>query len=439
MQKVLFFLLFLCAVGLWTWGGTVLNKKISQDIGKDSLFWKTENATLLSIAGFFAFIYLLSGMWNLRLVILFLVAGQLSLLMALVLNSLLGSQGEKFSSRVFAGGGELGLRYPKTSLVAMAILTLLLIVYLIAAGIIHFRYPWRSPALVSAAVKYTLLYFISSYPFLMTEVVAEITSEDLDEDTRQGMFIGQMTGLIPTALFAALALWAFGTGGADMPVSLGSLSHSFSWKVTLLLVAYFALLILLPYFIGTQRGKRKRLALLQKRQEYMRSLADILESPSGSLYVPKLTALSDQVATERQTIEQNHQLMLLDDWKTKGSADFPESTAPLVEAFRHSRELDPRCKFFDYLTKLQTDLQEIIADLQARPAATIEDAAGKWSKTYETRHTQLGEEIKGATTARPLVTVAVGTVATAIVSPILAGVGKAAWAWIAAAYGLKGQ
>ena len=92
--------------------------------------------------------------------------------------------------------------------------------------------------------------------------------------------------------------------------------------------------------------------------------------------------------------------MLLDDWKTNRPADFPEKTAPLVEAYRHSRELDPRCKFFDYLTKFQTDLQEIIADLQARPPETLEDAAAKWSKTYETRHAQLGEEIKGATTAQ---------------------------------------
>ena len=439
MHKLLFFLMFLCAIGLWIWGGNALNKRISRDIGKDSLFWKTETATLLSNAGFFAFIYLLCGMWNLGLVILFVVAGQLSIIMALVLNSLLGSQGEKFTSRVFAGGGELGMKYPKFSRFALAMLVVLLIAYLIAAGIIHFRYPWESPVLVAASVKYTLLFFIGSYPFLFTEVIATITSENLDEDTRQGIFISQMTAVIPTALFAALALWAFGAGGVDLPASLGNLSHSFSLRITLILVAYFGGLILLPYFIGTQRGKRKRLALLHERQEYVRTLADILESPAGSRYVPKLTELHDQVAAERETVKQNHQLMLLDDWKTNKPADFPEQAAPLVEAFRHSRDLDPRSKFFDYLTKFENELQEIIDDLKVRPPETVEDAAAKWSKTYETRHAQLGEEIKGATSAAPLVTVAVGTVATAIVSPILAGVGKAAWSWISAAYGLKVQ
>ena len=222
MHKILFFLMFLCAVGLWMWGGNYLNKKISQDIGKDSLFWKTESATLLSNAGFFVFIYLLSGMWNLRLVILFVVAGQLSIIMALVLNSLLGSQGEKFTSRVFAGGGELGMRYPKFSMFALAVVSLMLVAYLIAAGIVHFRYPWDSPVLVSAAVKYTLLFFIGSYPFLITEIIATVTSENLDEDTRQGIFISQMTGLIPTALFAALALWAFGVGEPTCRSRLGT-------------------------------------------------------------------------------------------------------------------------------------------------------------------------------------------------------------------------
>jgi hypothetical protein len=222
-------------------------------------------------------------------------------------------------------------------------------------------------------------------------------------------------------------------------VSVGTLSHSFSLKITLIIVAYFACLILIPYFIGTQRGKRKRLALLHERQEYVRTLADVLETPGGLRYIPKLTALRDQIAAEGETVKQSHKLMLLDEWQTKSPSDFPEQTAPLVEAFRHSRDLDPRSKFCDFLSKFDSELQEIIDDLQARPPETLEDAAAKWSKTYETRHTQLGEEIKGATSAAPFVTVAVGTIATAIVSPILAGVGKSAWAWISAAYGLKGQ
>ena len=70
MHKLLFFLVFLCAVGLWMWGGSVLNKEVIRDVGKDSLFRNTETM-LLSNAALFVFIYLLSGMWNLRLVMLF--------------------------------------------------------------------------------------------------------------------------------------------------------------------------------------------------------------------------------------------------------------------------------------------------------------------------------------------------------------------------------
>src|ERR1035441_3551964 len=91
--------------------------------------------------------------------------------------------------------------------------TALPISYLIAAGIIHFRYPWGSPVLVAASVKYTLLCFIGTYPLLLTTIIGIITSENLDEDTRQGVFISQMTAVIPTALYVALALWAFGVGG----------------------------------------------------------------------------------------------------------------------------------------------------------------------------------------------------------------------------------
>jgi hypothetical protein len=293
--------------------------------------------------------------------------------------------------------------------------------------------------LVAASVKYTLLCFIGTYPLLLTTIIGIITSENLDEDTRQGVFISQMTAVIPTALYVALALWAFGVGGADLPVSFGNLSHSFSLRTTLILIAYFGGLVLLPYFIGTQRGKRKRLGLLHEKQEYMRTLADILESPAASRYVSKLTALRDQAAAEREALKQSHQLMLLDESATSSPADFPEQATPLVKAYRLSRDLDPRSKFFDYLAQFENQLEEIISDLQARPPATMEDAAAKWSKLYERNNAQLAKEIKRTTGAAPLAGVALGTVATAIVSPILAGVGKAAWSWISAAYGLKVQ
>ena len=435
MHKLLFFLVFLCAVGLWMWGGSVLNKEVIRDVGKDSLFRNTETM-LLSNAALFVFIYLLSGMWNLRLVMLFVVAGLLSIIMARVLKSLLGSEGDKIDSQVFATGGEVGMKLPPA---ALAMLAVLLIAYLIAAGIIHFRYPWGSPVLVAASVKYTLLCFIGTYPLLLTTIIGIITSENLDEDTRQGVFISQMTAVIPTALYVALALWAFGLGGADLPVSFGNLSHSFSLRTTLILIAYFGGLVLLPYFIGTQRGKRKRLGLLHEKQEYMRTLADILESPAASRYVSKLTALRDQAAAEREALKQSHQLMLLDESATSSPADFPEQATPLVKAYRLSRALDPRSKFFDYLAQFENQLEEIISDLQARPPATMEDAAAKWSKLYERNNAQLAKEIKRTTGAAPLAGVALGTVATAIVSPILAGVGKAAWSWISAAYGLKVQ
>ena len=435
MHKLLFFLVFLCAVGLWMWGGSVLNKEVIRDVGKDSLFRNTETM-LLSNAALFVFIYLLSGMWNLRLVMLFVVAGLLSIIMARMLKSLLGSEGDKIDSQVFATGGEVGMKLPPA---ALAMLAVLLIAYLIAAGIIHFRYPWGSPVLVAASVKYTLLCFIGTYPLLLTTIIGIITSENLDEDTRQGVFISQMTAVIPTALYVALALWAFGLGGADLPVSFGNLSHSFSLRTTLILIAYFGGLVLLPYFIGTQRGKRKRLGLLHEKQEYMRTLADILESPAASRYVSKLTALRDQAAAEREALKQSHQLMLLDESATSSPADFPEQATPLVKAYRLSRDLDPRSKFFDYLAQFENQLEEIISDLQARPPATMEDAAAKWSKLYERNNAQLAKEIKRTTGAAPLAGVALGTVATAIVSPILAGVGKAAWSWIAAAYGLKVQ
>ncbi len=257
---------------------------------------------------------------------------------------------------------------------------------------------------------------------MMAQVAAMLASENLDENTRQQIFINQLAGMIPTALFVALALWAFGAGGAEVPATFATISKAFPIRVTLMMVGFFFLLFILPYFIGTQRASRKRTKLLERKRELTGKLADLLESPVATKYAPGISQLRAEISTERQTLTASSPVFALAQDPSPS-----EETKAIVLALNESRSLDPRFQHADGLVALDAELVEINDDLQAQPAGTVVAAAERWSKKYEIRKAELSTKITSTHDAKPLVTAALGMVVSALVSSILSGVGSAAW------------
>jgi hypothetical protein len=423
-MRIVTFLLFLCAYVLWIWAATKMTKQLTRPTMRGArMFWATESFGLLSNIGFFVLIYLISGFWNWRMLVLFLIASQLGIIVGWLLNALLGSQSEQSYPRIMAAGGEIGLTYPRITLSLVGVSALVTLAYVVAGGIIHFRYPWNSPELHIAAVKYTLIFLIfGNYPAMMAEVAAMLASENLDESTRQQIFINQLAGMIPTALFVALALWAFGAGGAEVPATFANVSKVFSIRVTLLMVGFFFLLFILPYFIGTQRANRKRTKLLERKRDLTGRLADLLESPVATKYAPGIAQLRSEIGSEWQALTTSSGVFAL-----AQDPNPSEETKAIAAAVNESRSLDPRFQHADGLAAFDAELVEINDDLQAQPPGTVVAAAERWSKKYENRKAELSTNITTTHNAKPLVTAALGMVVSALVSSILSGVGSAAW------------
>ncbi len=94
-MRIVTFLLFLCAYALWIWAATKMTNQLTRPTMSGArMFWATESFGLLSNIGFFVLIYLISGFWNWRMLVLFLVASQLGILVAFLLNAILGTQSE---------------------------------------------------------------------------------------------------------------------------------------------------------------------------------------------------------------------------------------------------------------------------------------------------------------------------------------------------------
>jgi len=253
MFKILVFLAFLTAYCLWTWAATWAFKKMPGELLTGRSFWSGELDLLRNLAALFGFIYLLSGLWSFQLVILFFIAAHLGGLVSVLLTEFLGAHSKEASIRTFWAGQEVGMKFPILTFMGLVPAIFATLSYPIVGGLFYFRYAWSSQVLKLLIVKYSLILLIlSGYPLAMIIVISMISSENLDEDTRQVLFIGQLASLIPAALWVALAIWAFGIGGTDLPFDFAGVRHTLSVQSLLSMLVFFAIFVLIPYVLGTK-------------------------------------------------------------------------------------------------------------------------------------------------------------------------------------------
>ncbi len=429
-MRLFTFFLFILAYGIFLVASTYLSKVLTKSrINGFVFFWGNEGMILLSILSTFVFIYLLSGLWSWQLVAIFLATSQLGVILGAVLNAALGSSSEKSRSRTKAAGGEIGLKHPIIFIVAMSLAAIILLGYFVLGAIIHFRYPWDSQVLHVAAVKYTLLgmIFVPNIP-IWGQMAAMLSSEELDEDTRQQLLITQWAGILSYATLISLALWAFGIGAGPIPATLASIASTFSARVTVVVLAFPLLLFMLPYWIGTQRGNRFRGKLAGKMRDFTAKLTDLLLTPIPASYAPALAALQTEVLAELTATMQCSPIMALHPANPNTP---PAALEAVKDAVADSQDLDPRFHHVDELIKFDSGLQQIAADLQAQPPLRVIRAAERWGRKYQIRKTELAAEIDSSSNARPVVLLAVGTLLSALISSVLSDVGKTAWTAIA--------
>ena len=431
MPKILRFAIFLLAYALLAdWARR--NPPQAQDAltgGKPS--WAAERRIVMALAIFFVPIYLLSGLWSLKLVLLLFSALQLATSMNWVVGLIQGKQSEQLGLGYLWASTEIGIKYAKTATTMFQLIGWLFISYPLVAGVFFFRYPWGSLSLQNSIFKCSLIFLIFvSYASLEILLSVILASDHLDEDTRQALFMTLLPALIPTAVYVAIAFRAFGFAGKPFTFEFWGLSQTFSLEAMVPLLALFAVTLLFPYVIGTQRARSKNVALLEITKGYLAQLADILEAPTAGQYEDELKTLRSQVIAKRDAFTKDDPILTLAAVYKNDPSKIPSVFKPTWDATASARDLDPRFKLLDHLDKLAEESQNIAANLKDRAAGTVEQAAEHWSRRYESRKQELDSEIEGTKIRKPLITLAVGALAATAASGILDEVTKKALQWI---------
>ena len=430
-MRVLIYILFLIAYGLWVAASTFATQKMQKDVPKGKSFWGSELLILLGYGGFFGFTYLLSGFWNTRLVLLFLLSAQAGIVVAYVFNVATGGRDDQTGKRGMWAGGEMGIKNETAMKISQILMAAVFLAFPIVAGVFYFRHPRGSDELKMMMIKYQLVQQILAYIPVLLLFSAVLASENLDEDTRQRYFINQLSGMIPMTPYLALAVWVFGIGGTLQKFDPSAAARTFSVRTLLLVLGVFVALILIPSVLGTMKAGRKRIALLSKEREYAAKMQDILISPTKDLYAARLQKIKESVAKERADLVENDQLLRLA--AELEGLQVPEQMRPFADALSETKDMDPRFKLLEHFRQVEKDSDEVVSNLAARSADTVETAAAVWGKKFENRKNELSEEIKSTKDVKPLVFAVLGTLTSLVLSSFFGEVGKKSWELISSA------
>jgi hypothetical protein len=323
--------------------------------------------------------------------------------------------------------------------------------YPVVAGVIFFSHarPSTSMTLLVFQVTLGLLYF-SSVPIVILGAAATLSSPFIDEPTRVRLLVSQSAGMIPTALAASVALWAFGAAGSGSTLSVGSVSVVLSPLLAGFTAAYFILVLIVPYAIGSQRAKARRLAFLDQRKDLLNSAQEALALPDQTRRVEVLTDLTKDVndkiqvlssgdpspkwladnraETQRVPVRLIPSPIQLRAQRNQGVDNFYATLGPqVVAAFDESQDVDARLQHLAWLNRFASDLSSALEQV-GKGGRQLARVASDWKESFATTLNTVKDEIADAGKARtPL-----GFVAVSFLGPLFSAVfvsGFGGWLW----------
>lgn len=274
-----------------------------------------------------------------------------------------------------------------------------------------------------------ILIIAASITTVMPSVTGVLLSINLDQQTAKSVFISQF------GLAAVNGVWL------SMILSNFSLSFpSLRWAKNLVYVVTFIIIFIsfiflfIPYLQGLRRAEKHRERLYAARQSLLERLSGILEVPIPSLYLLKLEDFLKDLEKERSAfIEDDEMVKLGLIWdKSEDPPERPKSSKDfelriMRQAYHRSRYLDPRFLYIDFLNELEAHVKECreqldLANQKGDP--NLVAAASGYSKTYQAKRDEIIKTIEMERRTRPKWTVAIATIITLIMTPILNELGK---------------
>jgi hypothetical protein len=421
------YVLFLLAYALWLYCIYKFGQKAKEKGISNEWFWINQFFIIINSIFIFLFIYILSGHYDFYLNLMFFVSLELSAILYWVLDGLLGAPTLRPHIGAQVSGYEMASKQTLLFITLLGLTVVAWIAYPIAIAFPYFANSAPNPEYLSRIFRWTMYgIFLSNYPFITVLIMKLVASEHLDEQSRTKGLISLVSGLIPVVLFSMLILRTLGIG-ADS-VSIVYWESSLSFNPELLIAAFATLLFMggLPYAIGFQRGKRKRIEFLQRRKDYMDDVLNIIDFPSLDPWVERLILIRDRVETEwRNTFEDNTSLIEL--YQVKEGKEV-QGLEQVSEFSFEMRKVDARIDYLAWLDDFHSKLTHSAYALDESNTLTEkQDVAHRLGTALEKRRQWVQANIQDERNHKPPVVLLFSVLLIPLASYILSESAKLIW------------
>lgn len=424
MPDVLIFIAFIILYGLYLWTSIILVGRYSSDLKNDKLI-QGELMILISNVFLFAFVFLIGRFFNLSILLISILASNIGLLIGLIAWSLLGNPKVPYKATGAWAAHNMGLGNAWLNKYFGFIGLLVALVYPVFTGIYFFRdMPVEELRLL--AVRCTVIFILSSYLVLMPVIINGLSAGYVDEDSRSRYLIAQFAGLIPNALFISMLFWTFDAGNSEKQVSLGSISFSFDPLLFGVLMVFFVLFLLLPYFIGIQQAKRLKGELFAQKNKILHHLIDDVELASSTAIIPKLDNTMQLMQNDyKQFVEEHKGISLGLTLDQANSAALNRSERYIYDIYQLARPFDKRFEYYDFLTGTYenvVNLKNALGD--PANAGSYDNIQKKYADYFKNQRKELNEEQDKKGRSNPVLWIAIVGILSPFITQALTEIGK---------------
>jgi tetratricopeptide (TPR) repeat protein len=268
---------------------------------------------------------------------------------------------------------------------------------------------------------------------IFSSIIGVLYSRNLDRETAKSVFVSQFGLVGINVLWLLLLLY----GLTDIYPSLKGLIGGYSpyTQVILILVPLYVFTLFIPYLEGIRRSEKRREQLFHMRQTWLDRLSDILEVPTPTSYISKLEQFLEDLERDRKEfVEKDEMVKLTEDWQNSKDpqADLEmnkrfDEHQIMLEAYQKSREMDPRFNYLDFLVSLRDHVKECMVQLKLTGQigeSELTKVASSYSKVYHSKKDEFTKLIEEDKRTKPNWTVALATIITLVLTPLLTEIGK---------------
>lgn len=424
MPAVIIFIAFVIVFFFYLVASFFLFQRFASDLKNDKLI-QNELMILIPNLFLFALVFLAGRFFNLSILLISILASHIGLLFAIIAWSLLGTPKIPYK----ATGAWAWHSFTLSNRWAAAyinVVGILCFAYPVVIGIYFFRdIPPEQLRLI--AIRSTVIFFLANAVLNLPMVINALAAGYIDEDSRSRFLIAQFSSLIPNALFVSMLFWTFDTGDSARQVSFGNMNISFDPLLFAILMAYFLLFLLLPYYIGIQKAKRQKDEIFEQQNNILHELTDMIDLATPGNILSKLQDITKTIENNYLQFKNENEIIstgiVLDG--ITGTTVLKPNEQVVYKMYSLARPYDKRFAYYDFLDETYRNVEALKNEL-TDPAngQQFSSIQKKYSDYFKGQKKELGEQNDKKSKSNPVLWIAIAGLLSPFISQALTEIGK---------------